>query len=476
MNIRNDVKNKPRPGAARIQGAVDFKGGRLSGWALVAAGENLEIAAVDTTSGAIIWQGTADALRHGSPNPKKKCGFRFSVPGKYIRAGARIKLIDRRTSLELPFSPYVFGNEYENYVDRLNALSHWPLLHLSAVKQQGAKIISHVVAITGAGSNERPPLLAENADGISALSAEEMSPAHHTPADNNFWYAPAWPHTRFSLDLTRFFSNPLRDETGVPFVRLTVGSAANINSVSTSRAFGLVPIESVKLPPDANVRRVQARGDIEQKFTTLGFAHYRAYRAVFEQHSGKRWSDLEKVLDWGCGCGRVTQHLMRSLGSEKIYGVDIDGDNINWCLGNLSSVNFARCELTPPLPYAENTFGYIIGTSIFTHIHEGLQGRWLDELRRILAPGGLAAVTVATDTRIAFGSYEPDRLQHVLQNGIEDTIANSQLDSVIDDSNYYRNVRMSKDYIREKWDPYFEILDILDHAIGIQDTVVCRKR
>jgi SAM-dependent methyltransferase len=441
-----------------------------------AAKENFEIAAIDTTSGAIIWQGMADALRQGSPNPNKRCRFRFTIPGKYIRAGTRIKLIDRATSLELPFSPYIFGKEYENYVDRLNALSHWPLLHLSAVRQRGPKVVCLVVAITGAESNERPPLRAENADGISAVSTEEMSPVHSTPADNSFWYAPAWPHTRFSVNLTRCFSNPLRDETGIPFVRLTVGSAANFNSVSTSRTAGLVPVESVKLPPDANVRRVQAHGDIEQKFTTLGFYHYRTYRTVFEQHSGKRWSDLEKVLDWGCGCGRVTQHLMRSLGSKKIYGVDIDGDNINWCLANLSSLNFARCELTPPLPYADNTFGYIIGTSIFTHIHEGLQAGWLDELRRILAPGGLAALTVATDTRIAFGSYEPDRLLHVFQNGIEDTIANSQLDDVIDDGNYYRNVRMSKDYIRVEWDPYFEILDILDHAIGIQDIVVCRKR
>ena len=67
-------------------------------------------------------------------------------------------------------------------------------------------------------------------------------------------------------------------------------------------------------------------------------------------------------------------------------------------------------------------------------------------------------------------------IERVLQTGIEDTIANSQLNEVIDDSNYYRNVRMSKDYIREKWNPYFEIVDILDHAIGVQDIVVCRKR
>ena len=121
------------------------------------------------------------------------------------------------------------------------------------------------------------------------------------------------------------------------FVRLTVGAEDNISSVSVTRAAGLVPAEAVKLPPDVNVRRVQAHGDIEQKFTAIGFSHYRTYRAVFEQHSGKRWFEIEKVLDWGCGCGRVTQHLMRSLGNEKVYGVDIDSDNIDWCLANLAS-------------------------------------------------------------------------------------------------------------------------------------------
>jgi trans-aconitate methyltransferase len=474
MNIRNDVKGGTRSGEARIRGAVTFKGGRFSGWVLGAAGESLEIAAIDTTSDTVIWQGMANEPRPRSRHPNKNCGFRFTVPGKYVRAGARIKLIDQAASRELPFSPYIFGPEYENYVERLNALSHWPLLHFASVKQQGARVVSRVIAITGAESNERPRLLVENADGISAVSAEEVSPVD--TVDHSYWFAPAWPHTRFTINLTRYFSNPLRDESGVPFVRLTVGSEANLNSVSVTRVAGLVPSEVVKLPPDVNVRRVQAHGDIEQKFTAIGFSHYRTYRAVFEQYSGKRWFEIEKVLDWGCGCGRVTQHLMRSLGNEKVYGVDIDSDNINWCLANLPSLNFARCELKPPLPYAENTFDYIIGTSVFTHIQESLQGGWLEDLRRVSKPGAIVAVTVGTDTRVAFGSYEPDRIQHVLQTGIEDTIANSQLDEVIDDSNYYRNVRMSKDYIREKWNPYFEILDILDHAIGVQDIVVCRKR
>ena len=165
MNIRNDVKGDARSGRARIRGTVTFKGGRLAGWVLGDAGETLDIAAIDTTSDAVIWRGMADGPRQRSPFPNKNIGFRFTVPGKYVRAGARIKLIDQATSQELPFSPYIFGPEYENYIDRLNALSHWPLLHFSSVKEQGARVVSRVIAITGAEANERPKLLVQNADG-----------------------------------------------------------------------------------------------------------------------------------------------------------------------------------------------------------------------------------------------------------------------------------------------------------------------
>jgi hypothetical protein len=39
-------------------------------------------------------------------------------------------------------------------------------------------------------------------------------------------------------------------------------------------------------------------------------------------------------------------------------------------------------------------FGLIYGFSIFTHLPERLQERWMDEIRRVLAPGGYFLLTV----------------------------------------------------------------------------------
>jgi len=39
----------------------------------------------------------------------------------------------------------------------------------------------------------------------------------------------------------------------------------------------------------------------------------------------------------------------------------------------------------------------VIGYSVFTHLTEAMQRQWLEELRRITAPGGLVLVTAHGD-------------------------------------------------------------------------------
>jgi ubiquinone/menaquinone biosynthesis C-methylase UbiE len=460
-----------------LRGQVAFKSAQIRGWAVGDGDRTIEIEARDSSTRHVLWRGKADRPRNNAKFDNKNCGFEFAVSGRYIKDGGAIEFIEPESGRRLPFSPFVFRKEHEKHVHRLNQLSHWPLLHLQGVKQHGTKIIAHIVAIGGEGQ-QAPRLYAENAQGKRELSKEEVRavPASDDRVAGRFWFAEVWPQTVYSVDLTAPFSAPLRDETGVLFVRLAIESEGRDQVISLTRDAGLVSTMNVTIPPDENVRRVQAKGYIEQKFTASAFSQYRTYRQVFEQYSGKRWLDIGRILDWGCGCARVTQHLMKSLGNDRVYGTDIDGANIQWCLANLPSRNFVRCELTPPLPYAENTFDYVVATSVLTHIQESILGDWLADIRRILKPDGLAALTVASESRMAFGSYDAERLEAVERSGIEDGIANSQLNGVIADTDYYRNVRMTKDYIRKKWAPHFEVLDVIDHAIGVQDIVVGRKR
>ena len=99
--------------------------------------------------------------------------------------------------------------------------------------------------------------------------------------------------------------------------------------------------------------------------------------------------EISALLDFGCGCGRVLRHW-HSLAeaSVEIHGSDYNPTLINWCQKELRFAKFSINQLAPPLQYDDARFDLIYALSVFTHFPEPLQFAWLDELARILTPGG----------------------------------------------------------------------------------------
>jgi ubiquinone/menaquinone biosynthesis C-methylase UbiE len=97
--------------------------------------------------------------------------------------------------------------------------------------------------------------------------------------------------------------------------------------------------------------------------------------------------NFQTMLDFGCGCGRVIRNW-RSLQGVNIYGSDYNHELIAWCDENLSFAHFDSNDLAPPLSYESNKFDLIYALSVFTHLPEELQLTWLQELTRVLQPGG----------------------------------------------------------------------------------------
>ena len=99
------------------------------------------------------------------------------------------------------------------------------------------------------------------------------------------------------------------------------------------------------------------------------------------------------ILDWGCGPGRVTRHLPSLLPKSGIYGSDYNEKYIEWCNEHLKGITFSLNKIDPPTNYSANFFDVVIGLSIFTHLSEKGHPDWINELFRIVKPGGLVLIT-----------------------------------------------------------------------------------
>lgn len=102
------------------------------------------------------------------------------------------------------------------------------------------------------------------------------------------------------------------------------------------------------------------------------------------------------VLDFGCGCGRVIRHW-RDNTHASWHGCDYNPTLVEWCRHNLDFAEFFVNALAPPLECDDAAFDLIYANSVFTHLDEDLQNRWLAELRRLLMPGGVLLMTTHGD-------------------------------------------------------------------------------
>ncbi len=114
-------------------------------------------------------------------------------------------------------------------------------------------------------------------------------------------------------------------------------------------------------------------------------------RAIVEKN-GRRFEDLGAILDFGCGIGRVIRHF-HDVKGPAFYGTDYNLDLIKWARENLAFAKFQVNQIQGRLAYESDTFDLIYALSVFTHLTGPQQAFWMNELKRILKPGGLLLIT-----------------------------------------------------------------------------------
>lgn len=125
---------------------------------------------------------------------------------------------------------------------------------------------------------------------------------------------------------------------------------------------------------------------------TDAFVFYEDCVNTFEE-LGTSLQDSDKLLDFGVGWGRITRFFLKELPLKNIYGVDIMEEFIQICRDTFLSNNFMTCQPYPPLSFSDNELNFIVGYSVFSHLSEEACTKWMQEFHRILAPGGVVALT-----------------------------------------------------------------------------------
>jgi SAM-dependent methyltransferase len=120
----------------------------------------------------------------------------------------------------------------------------------------------------------------------------------------------------------------------------------------------------------------------------------------------------DRVLDVGCGIGRVARALSGYLGPGGSYeGFDASAPAVAWCARRYgprhADFRFAHLDVHNAaynpggtgaardvrFPYGDEEFDVAVATSVFTHLLADEVDRYLAEAARVLRPGGRMLVT-----------------------------------------------------------------------------------
>jgi SAM-dependent methyltransferase len=119
-----------------------------------------------------------------------------------------------------------------------------------------------------------------------------------------------------------------------------------------------------------------------------------------------------RLLDIGCGYGRLPIAVARAMAFRGEYlGVDILPRHVQWCRDTLTprlpNLRFEVLDIRNDrynpkgrydardyrFPLPDGHFEMCCLFSVFTHMYEAEIGHYLDEIARLLAPGGLGVAT-----------------------------------------------------------------------------------
>lgn len=159
-----------------------------------------------------------------------------------------------------------------------------------------------------------------------------------------------------------------------------------------------------------------------------------------------------RVLDYGCGWGRMLRLLYRRVPVSAIYGVEPQADMLALMAECGVHAKIAQVDIAPTrLPFAER-FDLIFAYSVFTHLSPTSQAAVLRAMRGAIAPEGMLVVTVRPSPfwNIARLQSEERRAHFIAHHAEHGWAFNPHAGEGAREMDY-GDTTISIDHIRETW-------------------------
>ncbi|WP_404425185.1 class I SAM-dependent methyltransferase [Nibricoccus sp. IMCC34717] len=223
-------------------------------------------------------------------------------------------------------------------------------------------------------------------------------------------------------------------------------------------------------PPERLIQRVHGSADV-QSFNENGRVIALDVALAVRPWLGER-TPL-RVLDFGCGCGRVLVPMTQLFPAARFLASDIDGEALAWLAkSSPGSAELVHNSDLPPLPLEEGSVDAIYSISVLTHLPVAMQDAWMKELHRVCRTGGIVAMTSASEALILPHLNDEQKVEFA-RTGVYYGVY-GQTEGLPE---YYQAAWHRREYMESHWADIFEVVSHLPRGVANhQDLTVFRKK
>lgn len=214
-------------------------------------------------------------------------------------------------------------------------------------------------------------------------------------------------------------------------------------------------------------------GTNNEEHLETGRRHTERMIEIVEATGFDTFKSGNRILDFGCGAGRMLRHFHAHADSCRIMGCDLSGEHIIWAKQYLSPpFQFFINTTIPHLPFSDGFFNFIYCGSVFTHLDD-LADTWLLELRRILATGGRLFITIHDEATVQQIGHTDGRLAEQMRQSPTYAKFKDDYEMLVIDRGVWAQVFYdSKIFAARLNSMGFDVLTIEPKAYGYQTGVV----